>query len=87
MAYGLSDFYCAGRNQESDVFRYGTFFYITAAEKHLKAVLIYKEKKYANLNSIEEQKHKVEKIVKGYSHNLNQMLDTIGEIYEQDQKN
>lgn len=86
MAYGLSDLYFAGRNQENDVFRYGTFFYIMAAEKHLKAVLIYKEKsKYENLNSIEEQKHKVEKIVKGYSHNFNQMLDAVGEIYEQDQ--
>jgi len=85
--YGLSDLYFGSINQKNDVYRYGTFFYIMAAEKHLKAVLIHANKaSYDGLSSIESKKTAVEKIVKGYSHNFKKMIQEAGAIYEREMK-
>lgn len=57
--YGISDLYFGRNNQSNDVYRYGTFFYIMAAEKHLKALLIFnKKEQYERIQSIEDKKKK-----------------------------
>jgi len=82
--YGLSDLYFGFRNQGNDVYRYGTFFYIMAAEKHLKALLIYEKRaQYESLVSIETKRLEVEKIVKGYSHKFEKMIKDVDVFYNQ----
>jgi len=82
MYYGLSDLYFGWKNQEYSIHRYGTFFYIMAAEKHLKSVLICSNaKEYEGKGSVDEKKLAVEKIAKGYSHNFKKMINDVGSIY------
>jgi len=82
--YGLSDLFFGYVNQNSAFYKYGTFFYIMAVEKHLKAVLIYENSnEYADLTSLEEKKTSVERIAKKYSHKFKMMIDEVGGYYAQ----
>ncbi len=79
--HGLSDLYFAARNQANDVYSYGTFFYIMAAEKHLKAVLIYIHRdKYTTLEG-EAARRAVNGIAKKYSHRFNEMIEEVSVHY------
>lgn len=83
--YGLSDLYFGSRNQKNDVCRYGIFFYIMAAEKHLKAVLIDANRaNFDGLTTIESKKAAVDGIARKYSHNFKIMIRDVSTIYERD---
>jgi hypothetical protein len=83
--YGLSDLYFGSRNLDYDVFKYGTFFYIMAAENHLKAVLIDHEKNvFSSVKNNEQKRKEVEKIVKRNSHNFEQMISKVSSIYKKE---
>ncbi|MEX2488351.1 MAG: hypothetical protein WD356_02365 [Pseudomonadales bacterium] len=83
--FGLLDLYFGSRNLDNDVFKYGTFFYIMAAEKHLKSVLIdYEKDTFIAIKNNEQKREKVEKIVKSYSHNFDQMIDRVSSIYKKE---
>jgi len=85
LRYGVSDLYFGHANQSNDVFRYGTFFFIMAAEKHLKAVLIENNRnKYQDLGDLNDKRKAVEKIAKQYSHKFDKMINEVSAIYQQE---
>ena len=81
--YGLSDLYFAHINQGNDVYRYGTFFFIMAAEKHLKAALIHNGlSSKPHLKSKEDRRSEADNIAKNYSHNFEKMITDVSLLYE-----
>jgi len=83
--YGLSDLYFGYRNQEGEFYRYSVFFHIMAAEKHLKAVLIYANREqYDSLSSFEEKKTKVDSLAREYSHNFKNMIMDVNSLLEKE---
>jgi len=82
--YGLTDLYAALQNQDNDVYEYGTFLFIMAAEKHLKAVLIYEHKSdYDGLSNVKDKKIRIENILKrNYSHDFKSMISRVSEEYQ-----
>lgn len=85
--YGLSDLFFAHMNQGNDVFRYGTFFFIMAAEKHLKAVLInagLETKPEITLKK--EKRSEADDIARKYSHNFKKMIGDVENLYESEFK-
>ena len=81
--YGVSDLYFGFINQANAVFRYGTFFYIMAAEKHLKALLLYERKsEYENISNIDSKRKKVDDIARRYSHKFDKMIEDAANIYQ-----
>jgi len=84
LRYGISDLYFGYANQSNDVYHYGTFFFIMAAEKHLKAVLIESRKdEYESVGSLEGKRNAVDKIARSYSHRFDLMVEQVAKVYEQ----
>lgn len=83
--HGTSDLYFGHANQDNDVYRYGTFFFIMAAEKHLKAMLIEDNKEqYESALTLHDKRKKVDKIARKYSHNFEKMIKDVSTIYLRD---
>ena len=83
--YGTSDLYFGYANQGDDVYRYGTFFFIMAAEKHLKATLIQENKeRYESVLTLDDKRKEVDKIAREYSHNFKEMIEVVSRIYRRD---
>ena len=83
--YGLSDLYFGSKNLSNHVYRYGTFSYIMASEKHLKAVLINNKKDaFELLDTIEEKRKTVDKLVRSYSHNFKDMIQEVSLLYQKE---
>lgn len=85
--YGIGDLYFAYANQSNDVYRYGTFFFIMAAEKHLKGVLIAEKRQvFEALDTLDGKRSEVEAIVRGYSHNFDRMIQAVSLVYRREFK-
>ena len=83
--YGLSDLYFGFRNQESSFYKYGVFFWIMAAEKHLKAILISANlKEIEKLPNLEEKLNAVNKLARKYSHNFEKMVKDVSDLLEKE---
>ena len=79
---GLRDLWFAQRNQGNDVYSYGTFFFVMAAEKHLKSVLLHvRANEYEHCS---DARAKVTKIAKSYGHDFRKMVKEVDSARKSD---